>query len=310
MDFDKLKRRSKGEELKRLQKHIRFGIGTHKNKKLRQALGSRARSTLLDEGVSKTHSARLLKQFLWRWGNLKKEDAQDRLKLWTVLDSVVALDEEKILSAVDSMRARLDAVCRQVKGIEVIGAVEIEIVNIKKMKQLSSTVDEARKLNVILSLIPVSEKSLFAESHDTWALVHFHGVVDLGSNADAKLELLRESAKRWWSDKFQVQLKPLHEDKTLRTSLTNIARYLVKGGNENLIYKIGFGWDAAENLERQMLKSGKSKLGLDFEGFTNEMSLTMDEVRVLGTVVDRMMGRTGSKNMRNGYLFKHGQHQK
>ena len=95
----------------------------------------------------------------------------------------------------------------------------------------------------------------------------------------------------------------------LKKNLEDIAAYLTKGGNENLIYKIGFGYDNAEKLERQMLKAGKTAKQGDYAGIENEMSLTITEIKFLGEAINQMMERTGSKNLRTVYLYKCGQPQ-
>ena len=306
MTFEELKNDHR-ETFQRLQGLNRPDVGVHKKTKLK-VLGQRSRSTLLDDSVRATHAARLLKQFLGRWGGLERDEALERLRLVTVLDSVVPLDVDQCLQAVTGMRARLKDACERVRGIEVIGAVEIEVVNLKKMRQLRSEADEARKLNVLESLVPsIGKPNLFDKRVNSFALVHFHGIVDFGVDSDEKEVVLREKMKRWWYKPYQIELKSFHSDKALKTNLENIAKYLVKGGNESLIYKIGFGYDEAEKLERQMLKAGKNTLRPDFEGFINEMSLTIEEICFLGGVIDRIMNSSGGKNWRNGYIFKYGQ---
>ena len=205
------------------------------------------------------------------------------------------------------MLARLESVCNEVRAIEVIGAVEIEIINLAQMRRLASESDEARKLHVCADLLPTKEQSLFAQGTDSFALVHFHGVVDLGNNATEKGELLNIAAKGQWQKRYQNELKHFHAAKSTTRNLKNIAKYLVKGGNETLIYKIGFGHDKTETLERQMLKAGKKSLGEDFEGFVSEISLSMQEIKTLGLAYHEMMTMTGSKSHMNGYLFRYGQ---
>ena len=138
------------------------------------------------------------------------------------------------------------------------------------------------------------------------ALVHFHGVVDFGAKIENKIKTIKSASKAIWREAYQVEFGGFHSNKSVSSNLKFIARYLVKGGNEALVYKFGFGWDTAERLEARMLKSGKAAMGTDFEGYVNEMSLTRDEIGVLVRTIDRMMGSSGS-NMRNGYIWKHGQ---
>lgn len=306
MDFETLKKRSGSKELQRLRKHLRLDIGKHKKTKLREVLGSVGEKTLLDDGVSAKHAQRLLDQFNRRWGDLSKKEEQERLRFWTVLDSAVACETGAILRSVEKMESRLEKALESVRGVEVIGAVEIEIFNLKVLRSQADQSDqsEARKLDVLESMTP--SNSLF----DSFALVHFHGIVDFGKNASRKIYALEAASKKIWNKKFQTEIDGMYKDNTIGKNFKQIANYVCKGGNESLAYQIGFGRQSAERLERQMLKQGKTKLGPDFEGFENELSLTFDEIQVLGNALDQVMARRGSRNMRNGYLFRYGQRSK
>ena len=101
-------------------------------------------------------------------------------------------------------------------------------------------------------------------------------------------------------------MKRLYSNKTLNKNLKDIAAYLTKGGNESLIYKIGFGYDEEEKINRQLVKSGRATMEKDYAGFENELSLNVAEIKFLGATIHRLMMRTGSKNLQNGYLFKGG----
>ena len=90
---------------------------------------------------------------------------------------------------------------------------------------------------------------------NSYALVHFHGIIDFGVNVEIKELRLRRASAEVWRGSYRVELMKFHSDKTVRNNLLNLSKYLVKGGNENLIYKIGFGWYSVEKMERQMLKS-------------------------------------------------------
>lgn len=305
--FQRMKERS-DQTFEMLLGHIRFDVGKHKSKKLK-CLGVKAKRTLLDNEVRKTHASRLENMFLRRWGNLTKREASDRLRFWTALDSLVVLDEDEIVAAVERMFSRLEMCCRKVKGIEVIGAAEIEIVNLRKLRECADGVDEARKYNVILEMLPHEEKTLFREGIQSYALVHFHGIVDFGNEAERKIDEFKQHCKWWWSGAYEVELKSLFEKNSVRKNLCALASYLTKGGNENLIYKIGFGSDSEDKINRQLLKKGMAKVEDDYEGFENEFSLSIQEIKVLGSVIDKVMNRKNSK-LRNGYLFKYGQQQK
>lgn len=306
MDFRTLKSKSGQQSLDELRGKLRFDIGKHKSKKLKLALGDLAGKTLLDSNVSKKHASRLEKQFLARWGKLSNEEVQARLRFLTVLHSLSPLDEREILNRISNMKAKLKDCCEKVRGIEVIGAFEIEILNLDKMRHLAQMSDEARKLNTINEMLPAEEKSLFKKGISSYALIHFHGIVDLKDGSEAKAEALTKSSKRWWSEPYAVELKKLYGTFTVRKNLSNIAKYLVKGGNENLTYKIGYGYDTEEAINRHMIKTGKATADADFDGFENEMSLTIEEINILGRSIYGMMTSSGSRNMKNGYLFKHG----
>ena len=303
-----MKQRS-GETLEYLRGRLWFDLGKHQKTKLK-VLGELKDRTLLSKAIAEQHSKNLEKQFYARWQNLTKNEMKQRLRFFTLLYEVVPLDLALTADSVDRMFAKLEATFKSIRGIEVIGSAEIEIVNVEKMKQMASVDDEARKLDVIVSLMPDEEKSLYKTGVTSYALIHFHGVIDVGNDGDEKLKKLDSACKRNWNQNYVVQTKSLYSTKTVKKNLTDIAAYLTKGGNESLIYKIGFGYDAEDKIQRQLLKAGKAVKEGDYAGIENEMSLTVAEIKFLGEAINQMMDRTGSKNMRNGYLFKHGQQQK
>lgn len=311
MTSEKFQRMKEGSEesFERLLNHFRFDIGQHKKTKLK-TLGVLAKKTLLYKEVHNTHALRLENMFLKRWKNLTKQEANARLRMWTVLDSLVVLDDEQIAASVEGMFERLFSCCSNIKGIEVIGAAEIEIVNLQKLRECAAQGEgETRKYNVICGMLPIKEKSLFAEGIQSYALVHFHGIVDFGNDAVRKIEEFRKQNKQRWSGAYEVELKSLFEKNSVRKNLSALADYMTKGGNENLIYKIGFGRDSEDKINRQLFKNGKARLEQDYEGFENEFSLSIKEIKVLGSALWKVMNRKGSKT-RNGYLFRYGQEQK
>lgn len=313
MDFLELKRRSDdGSMLKQLRGQLRFNIGTWRQTRL-NVLGARSRSTLLTDGVRQKHASRLRKQFAARWGKLSDDQQHDRLRLCTILDCVCELDPPAIMERISRFEAQLLSAFQSAKGIEVIGVFEIEIVNLDLMARQAATAkeNEARKLHVLKNMRAEAEPGrLFDDrpSPSAYALVHFHGVVDLGINGDAKAKLLADACRKNWKLQYQFELKRFFRDKALTENLSCIAAYLVKGGNENLIYKIGFGRDSIERVEASMQRSRQTKLDEDYTRPEDPFSLTIREIEVLGTTIDRLMDRTRSKNIRNGYLFRHGQH--
>jgi hypothetical protein len=307
-EFKRMKEKS-AETLEFLRGRLRFHIGRHRKTKL-LCLGELKDRTLLTPAVAEKHAERLEKQFVSRWGRFTKREMNERLRFLTVLSLVVPLDVEKTLEAVEQMYSRLSYVCKGIRGMELIGAAEIEVVNTGKMKAMAGEDDEIRKLNVILSMLPPEEKTLFRTGATSYALVHFHGIVDLGMKGEENAGKLRTVARQYWEQPYMVQVKGLYSTKTVKKNLADIAAYLTKGGNETLIYKNGFGWDKEDKINRQLIKVGRATMDKDFDGFENELSLTIAEIKFLGEAIDRLMIRTGSKNLRNGYLFKYGQRKK
>lgn len=312
MDIKKLKTQNIESEIQRMRKHIRPDYGVHLDTKLKAARGHR-RKTLLDIDVRKAHSVRLLNQFKNRWGKLKFEDAHERLRFWTVLGSVCAVDENEILEHVQMLDNALRFALNAVAGVEVIGVFEIEFVSwelMESMKEQGNLSDDgARKLSVLRKMNAKPTPSLYDERKEqpsSSALVHFHGIIDFGMNADAKEKKLKSECKKYWSEAYQVEFDRLHKDKKLNASLQYLAEYLLKVKDNITRYKIGFGSNSYERLEAKMVKAGKKHLGSDYEGDEDSFSLSFDEIRVLDNALDRLMARTNSTH-RNGYQFRFGQ---
>lgn len=303
-EFERMKEKSK-DSLSFLRSQLRFDIGKQRKTKL-MCLGELRDKTLLTKLVAERHAERLEKQFSQRWSKFTKREEEERLRFLTVLSQVVPLKVDEAVQATEYMFNRLEFICKGIRGIEVIGVAEIEVVNIGKMNAMASVSDEARKRDVIFDMLPAEEKSLYKSGATSFGLVHFHGIVDVGSGGEENAKKLEEIARGYWKAKHAVNLKRLYSNKTVQKNLRDIARYLTKGGNENLIYKIGFGYDTQEKLDRQLLKSGKAKLEDDYAGFENEMSLTVPEIEFLGQTIDRLMSKTNSTH-RNGYVFRAGQ---
>ncbi len=286
---------------------IRSNVNQQKRTRLKKAVGKQlAERTLLDSRVSKSHADRLVKKFHSRWGDFDHEKASERLRFMTILHSVCVVDKNVILNEIEGLKDCLRNVVISVKAIEVLGAFEVEIINMKLMRQHAAGMkdgEEARKLKVLEQL----RKDQFINANtESLALVHFHGMIDLAANGDGKLKTFRDCCKAMWRGSYQVRFDTLFKTKSVKKNLTDIAAYMVKGGNESLNYKFRFGRDdASDTLDRKMLKSGTKKMGADFEGLENIYSLTNAEMLVLATTLDVLMGSNNS-TMRNGYLWKHG----
>jgi hypothetical protein len=215
------------------------------------------------------------------------------------------------------MRDRLEITLKRVKGIHFVGAVEVEIVNLPVLREIAKKSDENehRKLAVLEEMSSRHQK-LF-DRHDVVALVHLHGIVDLGPwYAEGKEDLLAKELRWEWRGKYRVEVKGTfsryYDGRAIpiRRNLEKIANYMVKGGNEDLRYSARFGREVLEdgsplaaNLLDNRMKKGAGNARYNEDATVEDfLSLTIHEIQVLVSVIDRLMG----KRKREGYLIKHG----
>ena len=294
-------------------------MGRWKIKKLEE-VGNDADKSLLNNRVSEKHHQRLRDFFVKRWGELNKAQELNRLRWVTVLHSVCELDMDKITAEIKTMREKLEDGFGKLKGIDVSGVVELEVCDISLMEMLASSDDELRKVKIILNGMTEEKRDLYKRREKCWMMVHFHGIVDLGKNADKKHNLLGQSLRAIWDKSLEVDIKHFHVDKTIYNNLNNLAEYSTKGGQENLIYKIHFGWDSLITMERQMINADKKlkKKLIDktdsvhsddtavYDYFVeNTLSLSEFEIDILCRSYNRLMDSNGS-NWRDGYRFSYG----
>ena len=256
------------EKLDRLRSKLRHNLNRHKRKKLT----GRGKFTLLADDVHEKHSKRLFKRFDTKWGWLSKAKEQDRLRFVTILHDTVPCNVEDIEASISSMRDRLKGTLDRVRGIHFVGAVEVEIVNLETLRDIANIRDENenRKLQVLEEMSTRHQK-LF-DRHNVVALVHLHGVADLGplvcQEKEAKDAVAREGTQvRGGSGEYRVEVKRTFSEYAdgrkvpIRKNLEGMANYMVKGGNEDLRYQARFGRDilggsavAADVLDRKMKK--------------------------------------------------------
>jgi hypothetical protein len=306
--FEELKRKSGVAEIERLQRAVRFSIKEHRTTKLEKALGDIADKTLLDVSVSRQHKKRLAEIFAGKWKGMKWRAVANRLRFMTVLHEVVALELDNVTDSVNGFIAKLNDTLKDMAGIEVIGAIEIEILNFDYLSKAERNAENARKFQVVKEMRAAGYAEPFhrmSEGETCFALIHGHFIVDLGKRAEEakKSAELAKALRKIWTVKWQVELKAFSSDKLLSKSLVDIAGYLTKGGNEELRYKANFGRDTADELDAAVIKAGN--LGADFEGQEDDRSLSVYELKLLGQAMWWLMNRTGS-NWRNGYIYRHG----
>lgn len=287
----------------------RYSLGTHKKTRLKKA-GVEKSGSLLHDEVSAKHASILTGELLKTARKLGKA-AETRLKFVTLLEAVVEPTIEAVEAAVNSLEASYRFVFDD-GGYWSRGAIELEMVNLDILHRISIGSDnEARKLNVLMDLqskIEFAGLMVPRPKTASLVLVHAHIVVDVGIDPEAGRRRLQERMKRLnrWNDvPYQHKIDSLFKNKKTANNLQNIARYVVKGGNENLRYNAGFGRDLAEDLEAKIFRSGQSSGSYDDKVVEDERGLTIAEVRQLDAMYVWLMNRR--RNKRGYILWSSGQ---
>ena len=297
-------RQNSAQQFEHLRSITRPNLGTHKRTRLKRA-GRGSSETLLNDKVAASHGKMLADDYKKRFKAMTSNEADERLRFLTVLHSTIRLDKNHVIRSIEQMEAALvDTLAGS--GAWLLGAVEVEIVNIALLRKIGAKKDdEARKLNVLQKL---SEPNASAESinpYDKGVLVHFHGVVDF-SNSLLGDDELRKRAKRvaaWQRSPYQIELKRLFKDRTIEQNLHDIAMYLTKGGNEQLRYNAGFGRDLDEDLDAKIWRAGTGRADKGADTVPDERGLTMGEIALLDDIWRELMDRKPDKR---GYLVQIG----
>lgn len=318
-------------------------IGAHSSRVLRKTLAMAGRhdligKTLLDADVHKKHSELMLARFDKLVERCKvdydkmalalKEHKQrvpsfeaylrTRLRFLTILHSCQYLNVRDAKKSAVSLALKLSSTLRGVRHRpKLIGAIEIEVVSMKLMRGQKFESGEGvksgrRKLEVLESMC----KGLLS-AEDTIALIHFHGVIDLGKNvSEERLGLVRNAFQTCWNGRYRVEMKALSEEfggnkKSFNANLKDIARYITKGGNlmingkTHMRYKVAFDQDDL-GYEAMMISDGWRKKGSliqiesKSEGLEDVRSLTGQETLFHAEIIDALMG---DKRNRQGYVF-------
>jgi hypothetical protein len=285
---------------------MRLNLGVHKRIRLMRA-GCGESKSLLHDGIAEHHSKLLLDDYKKRWGNLKRELALEQLRFLTVLHSVVPLNQFDVMRAVKQMESALERVFKGT-GAKLLGAVEVEIVNIALLRKIGSHGEnETRKLNVLerITVSGADSGSRIAGAQDSGVLVHFHGIVDFGGrNSLLREDQLRKGTKKiavWQRSPYQVEMKRLIKEKAVQRNLRDIASYITKGGNERLRYNASFGRDLAEDLEAKIWRAGTGRADKGGETVADELGLTVGEIKLLDDIWSALMAR---KRNKRGYLVR------
>ncbi|MGZ4853227.1 MAG: hypothetical protein ACXV3D_08610 [Halobacteriota archaeon] len=296
--FQDLKRTS-GQRLDFLRSIIRPNLGSHKQTKLTSA-GCDESGSLLHNNVAKLHAELLKRDYQKRLGGLTRGAAQERLRFLTILHTVTSLSQKNVIRAVGKMEAALHRVFDR-SGAWLLGAVEVEVVNISLLRRIGSlSEDETRKLNVLEKI------SAEETGSERGILVHFHGVVDLGRNSLLHEEQLRQKLKKipvWRKSPYQIELKRLFKERTVERNLRDISSYITKGGNDQLRYNAGFGRDLVDDLDAKMWRAGEGRADQGADTVTDERGLAIGEIKFLDDIWCTLMAR---KRNKRGYLVRLG----
>ncbi len=290
-NFKKLKRNRKA-DFERLRGSLGFNLGEQKRTRLKRAL-RRDCKTLIEPAVSEEYAGMLQNEMYRHWGHgwRTKEEEQTRLRFLTVLDSLEPLDVGVVVQAGRKLARRIQAALEE-QRVWCIGVVEVELVNRARLQQAVSgdDVDEhaRRKYTVIESMV----EPLYRYDEGTFALVHFHGLVDLGhwASNNMKHEAVVKHLKKLWEGNFRVDLKKTFRDQAIGKKLDSIAHYMTKGGNEDLRYKDKFG---REQVEGKIWRKGTGRADAGGETVDDEHGLTIGDIRNLDSIYKKLMGKDG-----------------
>lgn len=303
-------------------------LGTHNNKKLRRALGNISglnssekklllNSTLLDENTHKTHASNIEKKYLEKWKRAKKTGCDEtNFKFFTLIDSVTSIHHEEALKAASAMKQEILKVLNDTKNIWLIGAIEAEVISIKIMRELKAkqrTDAETRKLDVCEDLL----RGTPYHADDSLFLIHFHGLLFTKNDAVRAFNFFNEKllkVKQWAKAPRQIEIKNLSthwggKEKKIENSLSHIAAYITKGGNDfingksYLRYKVSFEKNSNSEeawVTQNWKKNRILKIEHIEEGITDPFSMTNKEIIELALFIDNLMNLD---NTRTGYLI-------
>lgn len=302
--------------------------GTHNSKRLDSALTLMQLhhligKTLLTPSIHAEHSKNLGNRYLKKLeqvtsravkqGKAKAFDARSEFRFLTLIHTLEAPSISRVYKAIDKLRRDLVEATEKSVGIWLLGAIEIEVISLEMMRQISSnrSVTEARKADVCEGLLSRLPESM----HDLkyYFLVHFHGIVQASSSSRfEKYYTNLKQYKSWRSEARQIEMKNLSEHyggkkKSTQRSLLDIARYITKGGNDwigskaYLRYKLSFDNEFVETedgwISRNRKRNAELRREHQEEGLEDPLAMTAQEIGDLATVIDNLMsqarGRTG-----------------
>lgn len=355
-DISKLKRNSKKESQRILDELLKISKFPNKSKhydRLKLSLKSTNKldllnKTLLDEKVHSKHSRELSNKLLKRWNKIKKNNlskavnsyqiatelkkrikeknriqnpdhiiANSRIMFFTLIDSVCLIDADEALKLAIRMKNELIETAEAVKGIDIIGAIEVEVVAVNKMylksKRIIDLKNNLHKFELIKILAEEANLTKYIKHLDsTFFLIHFHGLIFTNKEQNSlSFKQQIESNPRWNKKNRQFLMSSLSEfwrnkPKSVDSNLKDIARYITKGASFR--YKsdevsdedfIGICFNSKDtSLEfKKLLKQDESEVG----EIEDSMGLTMFEISELTKTIFNIMNLNQGMN---GYLIE------
>lgn len=299
-------------------------LGSHNKAKLKNALALANKleiedQTLLTPAVHAEHHEIMKQSFLRHWetkrksasenGLTVKETAERHYRFFTLINSIEIVDERSALESAIVFKESLINHIKQVDGIECLGAIEIEVVSFKHMRRFAELNEgekgEARKLEVCEKLLVHSGLNEASSPNLSFLLVHFHGILFGKKTKDFdQLNKVLRTSPQWSVAPRQIEIKKLssqfgNKSKSMEDNLSDIARYITKGGNDwiggkaYLRYKMGFEqnmnlsmeeWESLNWRKDEILKRENKQ-----DGITDKLSLTYHEISTLASLIYALM---------------------
>jgi len=228
-----------------------------------------------------------------------------RLRFITILHAAISLDLDEMLRQAEDFQARLrQALVGEFPSVRVVGAIEFEFINLDLMRKATFEFEgkhsgERKRSTLFDMLGPQLSKSDFC------VLVHFHGVIDLGTGDQDRtkqhLDIRLRTFSSCWSKPNQIQIKHFSDKfgatkKTVSRSLQDIARYITKGCNllhskhRYFKYKVAFDQaDLGTALDAMFIK----------EGTEDARMMPFEQIVLCTDAMDRLMAR---RRTRDGYV--------
>ena len=311
----------------------RFPKGMHYDTKLALCLTGGKLPLLLDDcllskRIQSEHADSVLEKFKNKLKNSRApgqgaEELFCNFRFLTILDSVVPLTKTSAIDQIKSFKKKLKKFFGAYRSLWVVGAIEVEIVNMSGMRLLQ-TIENAegmRKLKTCEQLFNLWVKPE-DRNNDSYALIHFHGL--MFHRSENELHAINCDLKRkseWSKIDYQTMMKRLSREyegriKPLTLSLEHIARYIVKGGTDRvgkyvyLRYKHNYSNGSIPNdlseLESDLKSDIISEVKDDYSNW-DHMSLTYGETIFLAQLTHSMMYMNRApktdKNRGKGYLI-------